>query len=115
MALLRDLRRHVGPRMTVLWDGGSIHRGPVVAAFLARHPGIRIERLPPYAPELNAEEGVWAHMKGHTLANHGRLDVDGLMNLVGDEFNALRQEQDLLRSFVRGAGLPIRLPATRTL
>jgi DDE superfamily endonuclease len=51
----------------VLWDGGSIHKGPDVRALLTRCPRLHIERFP-YAPDLNPDEFVWTHFKA-TLAN----------------------------------------------
>jgi hypothetical protein len=53
IAFLFHLFRHLGS-LLVMWDGSPIHRGEV-DAFLANggSPHIRVERLPPYAPDLN--------------------------------------------------------------
>jgi hypothetical protein len=62
--LLRHLIRHVGPRLLVIWDGSPIHRRVAVKEFLATTVarGVRVERLPPYAPDLNPVEWAWQHL-----------------------------------------------------
>jgi transposase len=53
-----------GP-LWVLWDGASIHKSRLVEEFLSSDIGqrLKVERLPPYASELNPDEGVWANLK----------------------------------------------------
>ena len=59
---LKHLIRHVGSRLLVIWDGSPIHRRAAVEEFLASDTGrgLRVERLPPYAPDLNPVEGACA-------------------------------------------------------
>ena len=45
-AVLRQIRGHV----IVLWDRGSIHKGPDVRALLTRCPQLHVEPFPGYAP-----------------------------------------------------------------
>src|SRR5438445_13378239 len=73
-AVLRQLRGHV----IVLWDGGSIHKGPDVRALLTRCPRLHVEAFPGYAPDLNPDEFVWTHFKA-TLANGRPDNLDELM------------------------------------
>jgi hypothetical protein len=61
------------PPPTPAAGAGSIHGGPAVTQFLARHPRLLVERFPAYAPELNPDELVWNYLKGE-LAN-GRPDT----------------------------------------
>src|SRR5204862_187609 len=77
-ALLRQLRGHV----IVLWDGGSIHKGPDVRALLTRCPRLHVEPFPGYAPDLNPDEFVWTHFKA-TLANGRPDNLDELMAALG--------------------------------
>ena len=100
-ALLRQLRGQV----IVLWDGGSIHKGPDVQAVLARYPRLHVERFPGYAPELNPDEFVWAHFKT-TLANGRPNDLDALMTALCRITKKARTRPDLIRSFVTASELP---------
>jgi hypothetical protein len=58
---LKHLIRHVGPRLMVIRDGSPIHRRVAVKEFLrsAAGRGVRVERLPADAPDLNPVEGAW--------------------------------------------------------
>src|SRR5436309_4490441 len=49
-ALLRQRRGHV----IVLWDGGSIHKGPDVRALLARYPRLHERREDRKSTRLNS-------------------------------------------------------------
>jgi len=81
---LKHLIRHVGSRLLVIWDGSPIHRRAAVQAFLASAwgGGVRIERLPPYAPDLNPVEGAWPHLKHVEMRNLVCLDWEELHRLL---------------------------------
>ncbi len=106
---LKHLRRHLRGPIVVLWDRWSVHRGQQVRRYLEGQSAIRVEWLPPYAPELNPMDKGWGWMKGHRLANHGLCDIEQLTEAVADTHQAARGRQDLLQGFVRATQLPIRL------
>lgn len=54
---LRNLRIHLGGRFVLIWDRLNVHRAFRMQQFLAGLKHVRIEHLPPYAPELNPVEG----------------------------------------------------------
>ena len=56
---LKHLLRHIRGNVLVIWDGWPIHRGDE-RTFLAEEGTTRLhlEQLPPYAPDLNPDEGV---------------------------------------------------------
>jgi transposase len=67
---LRHLQRHVAGNLTVIWDGAPIHRSRLVQDYVKGTGGrIVVERLPPYAPELNPVEYMWSNLKQHQIAN----------------------------------------------
>lgn len=69
-AFLQHLLRHIAGPLYVLWDGAPIHRSTAVQRFLAEQAGrVQVERLPPYAPELNPDEGIWGYLKRVELKN----------------------------------------------
>lgn len=62
---LEQLTEQIDGKLLVIWDGAPIHRSRAVKDFLASGAAARIqlEALPPYAPELNPDEGVWRYLK----------------------------------------------------
>ena len=102
---LRALLRHVRGPIIVLWDRGSIHRGPTIDAVCHAHSRLHLEEFPAYAPELNPTEQVWNNFKGHT-ANSLLRDRRHLHRRLSDNTRRVRRSQAKLRSFVDSAQLP---------
>jgi transposase len=110
VAFLAQLRERLGGPMTILWDQSKIHeRSGAVKAYLAEHPEIETEDFPGYAPELNPDEGVWGWTKYHRLPNYAPEGTEELRFRLWDVLSALRRRPDLLASFIRHAGIPLRL------
>lgn len=94
--LLRHLRGHV----IVIWDNASIHKGDRIREVCARFPRLHLVYLPPYAPELNPDEGVWALAK-QPLAN-GRPDellFEAVARELPDHVEPVRLYEAYLRNF----------------
>jgi transposase len=108
-AFLRQLLRQVAGHLVVLLDNGKIHFSDPVQDLLSRTSRLHLEPFPPYAPELNPDEGVWNHLK-RTLAN-GRPDTQtDLMEVLADEICRLSASQSLLRGCIQHSDLPPFLP-----
>jgi transposase len=90
----------------VIWDGGSIHTGEAVRRVLERNPRLHLERFPAYAPELNPDEMVWAHLKGK-LSNGCPDSIDNLMENLTRLARKARRSSTLIRSFVNASELPL--------
>lgn len=48
--------------------------------------------LPPYSPELNSIERLWAYMKSHYLSNRAYEDYDALLAAGGAAYRSLTPE-----------------------
>ena len=108
-AFFHQLLRQVPGHLIVLLDNGKIHRGDPVQELLAHTPRLHLVPFPPYAPELNPDEGVWNHLK-NTLAN-GRPDTQAeLMDVPADEICRLATSKSLLRACIEHSELPPFLP-----
>jgi len=103
---LRHLRRRLCGPLIVVWDRASIHRAQFVQEFLAAHPEIHIELLPPYAPDLNPEEYCHGHVK-QQLRNYTPATVQELHSVVERGFTRVRRRPTLLLSFFHHAGLSL--------
>ena len=98
-----------GP-VDLAWDNLSAHRSPIVKEVVAAHPRLKLHYLPPYAPDLNAVEGVWCLTKHHRMANHTIDDLDHLHAEARRHLNDVGNDQNLLRSCFKAAGLALYQP-----
>lgn len=106
IAFLTHIRRYA-ERWLVIWDGSPIHRRVEVRDYLARNcrGRIHVERLPPYAPDLNPVEWVWRHLKHVELRNTVCMDLEDIHQEFHLAVGRLRQKHHLFPSFLAGAGL----------
>jgi len=106
---LRHLLTQLDRNLMVIWDGSPIHRAKEVKAYLAdgATKQIHLEPLPPYAPDLNPDEGVWNHLKYVELRNMCCLDLEHLDHQLHLAVTRLRRRPYLIQSFFAGAGLEI--------
>jgi len=88
---LKALRRHLKRRLLIIWDGLRAHRSRLVREHVdSTDGGIQMAFLPPYAPELNPVEYLWAWLKRHALAN---FCPDGLTELATTARSKLKSAQ----------------------
>ena len=106
IAALEHLLRQVGGGFILVWDRSRPHRSRKVAEYLAGHPEIVVEWLPPYAPELNAEEYCHGNVK-ERMRNQRPDTVEEIEEEVSRGFNRLRRRPDLMLSFFHHAGLSV--------
>jgi transposase len=106
---VRALHAEIGGPVTILWDRITIHSCEQVKQCLNAASGVVVEAFPPYAPKLNPADGIWGYIKYGRLANYTPPDLDVLRTTVTEELNRLRQEEELLRSFIRHTKLPLGL------
>jgi transposase len=111
IAALEHLRRQDGGGFILVWDRSRPHRSRKVAELLQRHPGIVVEWLPAYAPELNAEGYCHGNVK-ERMRNQQPDSVEGIEEQVNRGFNRLRRRLDLLLSFCHHAGLRVNRTVT---
>lgn len=106
-AFLRQLLRHLRGHVIVVWDGGPMHRGESLRELQKQYPRLHIESLPPYAPDLNPVEQLWGHLKWSRLCNFAPEGVTDLDEAAHAELEAIRFDNQRLRSFWEASGLPM--------
>ena len=70
-----------------------------------QRPGLTIERLPGYAPELNPVAQIWGNLKSRELANLCPVDVLALRRPLRAGFARIRHRPSLAVAFLRHTGL----------
>jgi len=109
IAFLGHVRRMLGRKLLVMWDGSPIHRSNEVKSFLANGGAqfVQLEKLPAYAPDLNPDEGVWQHLKHVEMRNLCCTDLHHLSVELNLAVKRLRKKPSVIQSFFAGAGLDI--------
>jgi hypothetical protein len=103
---LRYLLMHLRGAVIVVWDNGRPHKGQMIRDFLRKYPRLHLEAFPPYAPELNPDEGVWSQAKT-TLANGRPDNVHELWWHLLDTLDAMTVSPSCLRACVHNSELPL--------
>ena len=106
---LRQLERQLPGEILLVWDRLVAHRAQGVQAFLGARPYLHPFFLPPYAPELNPVEGVWAYLKTNPLANLTAADLETLTATARSHARSVQRKEHLLRSFLKHGLLSLRL------
>lgn len=106
VGFLRGLLKHLRGHVVVVWDRGPNHRGAAVREFLTRNRRLRLEMLPPWAPEWNPVEAVWSWLKGGELANFVPEDTQVLDDEIIDRLIGLKFDPELLRALWGRSELP---------
>jgi transposase len=88
---LRMISEHVGPNVHVVLvlDQAGWH----VSKGLCIPENITLLPLPPYSPELNPIERLWAWLKSHQLSNRVYADYDDLLDAGSAAWNTLTTER----------------------
>ena len=101
---LEHMRRHIHKPFILIWDRSRAHRANLVKAYLAKHPHIHMEYLPPYAPELNPEEYCHGNVK-RRMKNGIYQSKSEIRKNLDNGFARLRKRPDILLGCFRHAGL----------
>jgi DDE superfamily endonuclease len=100
-------RAYRGQKVILVWDRLNAHKSHEMTRYLkSQRAWLRVEWLPPYAPDLNPVELVWGNAKGQEAAN---LEAEDTRDMVDAMRSGLRriQRSSLGLSFLRHAGLSL--------
>ena len=106
---LTQLFRPLRGNLLVLWDSSRTHLARKVVLFLYRHLRLYLEYFPPYAPELNPVEYVWAYLKKNPLAHLPPTELPALTATARRSGQSLQHQPSRLRSFLQHSPLSLRL------
>ena len=103
---LQALVRHLRLPLLVVWDRLPAHRSRLVQDYIADLEGwVHQEYLPPYAPELNPVEFIWAYWKQHELPNVCPKDYHQLSEAARRTLRRMRRRPRLITAFWQQASL----------
>jgi putative transposase len=107
LAFLLLVHKRLNNPITVIWDSVGIHLSKPVTDYLFTNSAIVSEPFPPYAPDLNPVDSVWAYIKYGRLSNYTPIDLVELRKTITAELERLPTQPDLLHSFIRRTGLRV--------
>ena len=107
-AFLEAMMSELTGRFVAVWDGGPMHKGDPIHQLtdLFAHR-LCLERLPPWAPELNPVEFLWGWLKYDQLCNYTPHDVAELQTQVVAELATVEVDQGFLRGLYHASELPL--------
>ena len=94
---LAEISREVsaGAHAVLVLDGAGWHQ----TGGELRVPGnISLLHLPPYAPELNPVENLWAFLRSNKLANRVFNTYDAILDACCDAWNWFMQQPERITS-----------------
>ncbi|MFL6450420.1 MAG: IS630 family transposase, partial [Bryobacteraceae bacterium] len=103
---LKHLLRCIEGDILLIWDRLPAHRSKITQQFIRDQKGrLVIEYLPPYAPELNPVEYIWAHCKHHELPNVCAKNLWDLSEAARHSLKRMRRRPRLITAFWKQASL----------
>ena len=107
VTFLRHLAQTLQGKLLVFWDNASIHRSCLVKAYLDSDEGQRftIQPLPPYAPECNPIEWLWAWVKKNHLANLAAKTLAELVEVWQYALDKARSNKHLIQACFRASAV----------
>lgn len=105
---LAALTRQIGQKLLVIWDGVGMHKSRKVRDWLDRQKGrVALAFLPPYAPELNPVEAIWAYLKKHEIANLCPASLTEVSAYSRRRLKSMQRRPTLIRAFWKQAELEL--------
>jgi transposase len=100
---IKKMKQTFKKKMILIWDGAKIHTCEQVKQYLQEQEKRKVwlEKLPPYSPELNPAEQVWAYLKNVLLKNDVSKTLDELKQKVVAAIETIKNDKELIRSFFR--------------
>ena len=103
---LKALRRQFRQRLLIIWDGLRAHRSRLVHDYVDSTRGrLQLAFLPPYAPELNPVEYLWAWLKRHALANFCPANIYVLHKTARNKLRSAQRRTTIIAACWKQASL----------
>lgn len=105
---LGALEKQIGKPLLIVWDGVGTHKSRAVRRWLEEQAGrIAIAFLPPYAPELNPVEAIWAYLKKQEIANLCPTHLAEVSDYARRRLKSMQRRPRLIRAFWQQAELEL--------
>ncbi|NJR76012.1 MAG: IS630 family transposase [Scytonema sp. CRU_2_7] len=98
---LKKLLASTTRKILLIWDNASWHKSVETVAFLNSELGKRlwVAQTPPYSPEFNPDELVWANLKRVQIPNRTAKNVKELKIIANEGMTTIQNSTELVKSF----------------
>lgn len=88
-------------KIMLIWDNATWHSSQEVKDFLNTELGKRlwVANTPPYSPEFNPDELVWANLKRVQIPNRVAKNVKELKIIAEQGMREIQKSEELVKSF----------------
>jgi transposase len=105
IAFIEQLKINIRGQIRLVWDRLVAHRSKKMMKYLEKQSRVKVVLLPPYAPELNPAEYLWAYLKGNELSNKPHFDLEHLFESAKISLCKIRGQKNLVKGFVQHSRL----------
>ena len=100
VAFLQNFMKGRRGKIILVIDGHPAHTAKRVDRYVESLAGrLELQRLPSYAPDLNPDEFVWAHMKKNGVSKKPLKRNESLQKRVEEDLAKIKDRPDLVKSF----------------
>ncbi|MFD9825507.1 transposase [Streptomyces violascens] len=97
----------LGTPVVWVWDNLNVHLQQELFDFEAEHKDwLTIFHLPPYAPEINPQEGIWSLLK-RALADFAAADLVHLTRVIKRQLKKIQYRPHLITGCLPTTGLDL--------
>lgn len=98
---LKCLLASTNSKILLIWDNATWHSSQEVKDFLNTELGQRlwVANTPPYSPEFNPDELVWANLKRVQIPNQVAKNVKELKKIAQKGMDEIQKSEKLVKSF----------------
>lgn len=103
---LKALRSQLKRKLLIVWDGAAQHKSRIVRQYLDSTQGaLQMALLPPYGPELNPVDYLWAWLKRHAVANFCPTSLRELKTTARNKLRSGQRRQSIITACWKQAEL----------
>lgn len=101
IAYLKSLLATTKRKILLIWDNATWHKSEEIKDFLQTAVGKRlwVANTPPYSPEFNPDELVWANLKRVQIPNRSAKNVKELKIIAHEAMSIIQNSVELVKSF----------------
>ena len=93
LLLAEHKRRHI----VIVLDNAPSHTSNKTKVFIAKQKRLHVHYLPPYSPQFNPDEKVWAYLKHIEMAAHNAKTKDDLERVTRSSLSKIQKSKELVK------------------